>query len=116
MGSLFRFVLIANISSGIVVCLAGYIFTMLKTSELSDFSFYVAIVLWGVAGLAWDGGRISRTYDVDVVSQKMRAMVKEHNLEAEKHKHYRQNYSFGFSLFVAGVFPLLLSAVLTWLN
>ncbi|MCG9627705.1 hypothetical protein L1D34_22985 [Vibrio mediterranei] len=116
MGSLFRFVLIANISSGIVVCLAGYIFPMLNTSELSDFTFYIAIVLWGVAGLAWDGGRISRTYDVDVVSQKMKAMVKEYNLEAEKHKHYRQNYSFGFSLFVAGVFPLLLSAVLTWLN
>ncbi len=106
MGSLFRFVFIANISSGIVVCIAGYIFPMLKTSELSDFSFYVAIVLWGVAGLAWDGGRISRTYDVDVVSQKIRAMVRDHNLEAEKHKHYRQNYSFWFFLYLLQAFSL----------
>ncbi|MBY6196655.1 hypothetical protein [Vibrio hangzhouensis] len=114
MRGLLGFVVISNLLAGLTVFVLGQFIPFFSTVYLSDFCFFIAMVLWGIAALSWDGGRGSRTYDVDIVTHKTKTMVKGHSFETDKRQQYRQNYTFAFSLFLAGLIPLMLSALSYW--
>ncbi len=113
MFNLIRLVVIANIVAALTVFGLGLFIPFFKVTNLMDGAFFNAASIWCVTALVWDGGKISRTYDVDLVTQKVKGMVASHDLQGEKHQHYRQNYSFGLSLFIAGGIPMLMAIALS---
>lgn len=113
MFNLIRLVVVANIVAALTVFGLGLFIPFFKVTNLMDGAFFNAASIWCVTALVWDGGKISRNYDVDIPTQKVKSMVTGHDLQGEKHQHYRQNYSFGLSLFIAGLIPMLLAIVLS---
>jgi hypothetical protein len=114
--NLIRLIVVANIVAALAVFGLGLFIPFFKVTNLMDGAFFNAASIWCVTALVWDGGKVSRTYDVDIVTHKMKSMVTGHDLQGEKHQHYRQNYSFGLSLFIAGGMPMLMAIALSMIT
>ena len=116
MGRLIKTVVLVNVLSAVIIFILSNTIDYFATTRLSDFLFFTCIFIWGIAALTWEGGRASRNYDVDPVTSKMKSMVSSHDLQAEKHKHYRQNFQFGLVMFIAGLPSFALCVVLQFIS
>ncbi|SJL84514.1 hypothetical protein [Vibrio palustris] len=99
----------------IVFILSRYI-KVFKATSLSDFLFFVMIVIWALAKLLWEGGvnsEISR-YD-DPVTDKVYGMVKGFDFGEDEQNRNQQNYKTGLVLFVAGCPAFLALLVIQFL-
>ncbi|GMQ46448.1 hypothetical protein [Vibrio sp. 10N] len=111
--NLIRLVIVANVVAALIIFGLGLFVPFFKVTNLMDGAFFNAASIWFVTALIWDGGKISRNYDADIPAHSVKSMVTEHDLQGEKHQHYRQNYSFGLSLFIAGAIPMLTAILLS---
>ncbi|MGR5150186.1 hypothetical protein ACQKP8_27020 [Photobacterium alginatilyticum] len=116
MGKLIKTVVLVNMLSAVIIFILSNTIDYFATTRLSDFLFFTCIFIWGIAALTWEGGKVSRNYDVDYVTNKMKSMVSGHDLQAEKHKQYRQNFQFGLVMFIAGLPTFILCVVLQFIN
>ncbi|MGF1845440.1 hypothetical protein L4C39_20065 [Vibrio clamense] len=115
MVSILKIVFVVNfISISGIMLLLSFV-DYFSNSRISDLLFYSGVLIWIVASLTWDGGKVSRNYDVDYVTSKMKSMVKGHDLQSEKWLNYRANYKFGLVMFIAGIPSFIGSFVLTYL-
>lgn len=82
-----------------------------SVADVSNFLFYVTIVLWIVAKLTWEGGANSRNWSVGKAEQVARSMVKDHDFDQDLRDAKSHNFSFGFTLFISGI-PSIIGCVL----
>jgi hypothetical protein len=75
--------------------------------DVSNFLFYVTIVLWIVAKLTWEGSANSRNWSVGKAEQTARSMVKGHDFDQDLRDAKSHNFSFGFTLFISGIPPII---------
>ncbi|MCZ4293287.1 hypothetical protein [Vibrio sinaloensis] len=97
-------VAVINVIAAIVVWLLSYFVDFFVVTRLSDFLLMVVIVIWGLAGLTWEGGIDSKTARHN--NPKLNSvykMVKGFDVEKDERKRYRQNYQDGLLLFIAGI-------------
>lgn len=97
-------VAVINVIAAIVVWLLSYFVDFFVVTRLSDFLLMVVIVIWGLAGLTWEGGIDSKTARHN--NPKLNSvykMVKGFDVEKDERKCYRQNYQDGLLLFIAGI-------------
>ena len=71
MKKILKVVLTVNLVAAIVVWGLSQYISAFSATCLSDFLFYVLIVIWGVAGLTWEGAKESRNRDIDPAAMKM---------------------------------------------
>lgn len=116
MEKIIKTVFLVNFLSAVVIYIVTNIIDYFVTTRISDFLFFNCILIWGIAALTWEGGRASRNYDVDYVTNKMKSMVFGHDLQKEKHKHYRQNYQFGLLMFISGLPSFIICIVLHFVD
>lgn len=114
MRRLLKFVVIANIVAASSVWLLSCFFDFFSINHPTDYLFYICIILWGIAGLAWDGGKASRKYDLDRAGRRAQSMVSGYDTKSDKHKQYRDNYHFGLMMFIAGL-PSLAGCLIVFL-
>jgi hypothetical protein len=111
MKKLLNMVLITNILAAFVVLLLSKYIAFFASTSLSDFLFFVVIVIWGIAGLTWEGSNDSRNWELDPAAKKAKEMVAGHDFETDFENQKRQNYQFGLIMFVAGL-PAFLGCIL----
>ncbi|MCG7587655.1 hypothetical protein [Photobacterium sp. OFAV2-7] len=111
---LIKFVVVANIIAALSVWLLSQFIELFSINHPTDYFFYICIVLWGVAGLAWDGGKASKNYDLGRAENKTQSMVSGYDAKADKLKQYRQNYHFGLKMFISGL-PSLAGCLVVYL-
>lgn len=75
--------------------------------DISNFLFFVSIVLWIVAKLSWEGGTQSRNWSVGKAEQTARSMVKDHDFDKDLQDSRSESFGFGFTLFIAGIPPII---------
>lgn len=107
MKQLVKRVCIVNILAGFVVLVLSQYISAFATTSLSDYLFYTCIIIWGIAGLTWEGSRASTDWEVEQATRKTRQMVSGHDFTSDFQQQKRQNYQFGMMMFVAGIPPLL---------
>ena len=115
MKKLLKVVLTVNLITAVIVWGLSQYVPAFSATSLSDFLFYIVIVIWGVAGLTWEGAKESRNWGIDPAAKKTRSMVSEHDFSSDHHNQQRDNYKFGFMMFIAGLPALLGCIVLQWL-
>ncbi|GAB3521185.1 hypothetical protein [Photobacterium alginatilyticum] len=108
---LIKFMLVANIIAILSVWLLSQLIVQFSINHPTDYLFYICIVLWGIAGLTWDGGKKSKNYDLDRAERKIQSMVSGYDVKADKHQQYRENYHFGLKMFISGL-PSLLGCII----
>ncbi|NAW87534.1 hypothetical protein [Photobacterium halotolerans] len=69
-----------------------------------------------LAGMVWNGGKESQSFDDDRAAIKAVAMLSEHEIEADRQREIKANYHFGFIFFLSGLFPLLACILLSVFN
>ncbi|MEH6533563.1 MAG: hypothetical protein V7735_19760 [Photobacterium frigidiphilum] len=111
MKKLLNMVLMTNILAALVVLLLSKYIAFFASTSLSDFLFFVVIVIWGIAGLTWEGSNDSRNWELDPAAKKAKEMVAGHDFGADFENQKRQNYQFGLIMFVAGL-PAFLGCLL----
>lgn len=111
MKKLLNVVLITNVLAALVVLLLSKYIAFFASTSLSDFLFFIVIVIWGIAGLTWEGSNDSRNWELDPAAKKAKEMVAGHDFEADSENQKRQNYQFGLIMFIAGV-PAFLGCIL----
>lgn len=114
MRNLINFVVITNLVAALAVWLLSYFFEFFSAIHPTDYLFYICIILWGIAGLAWEGGRSSKHYDTDRAARRTQSMVSGHDFKSDKREQYRENYHFGLKMFIAGL-PSLIGCIVVYL-
>jgi len=104
-------VLITNVLAALVVLLLSKYIAFFASTSLSDFLFFIVIVIWGIAGLTWEGSNDSRNWELDPAAKKAKEMVAGHDFGTDSENQKRQNYQFGLIMFIAGL-PALLGCIL----
>ncbi|WP_434355602.1 hypothetical protein NF212_11155 [Parasalinivibrio latis] len=100
---LISFVSVINLLAALLVFVLSQLISFFRITHFSDFLFYMVIVIWGIAGLTWIGGAENKNWDKDDAAYKTRTMVSGHDFDTEKHTIQKQNYKFGFIMFIAGL-------------
>ncbi|WP_205576882.1 hypothetical protein [Photobacterium salinisoli] len=78
-----------------------------------DVLFYMFALQWAMAGIVWNGGKESQSFDDDRAVIKAVSMVSDHEIEADRQREIQANYHFGFTFFLSGLFPLFACILLS---
>lgn len=110
------FALLANLLAFVVVVLLQWL-GLLTINYYAEYLFYMALLLWSVAGLTSVGGFESRYYDSDgsiyaQKLQKIKQMVGKHDFAADKRQQQVDNSSLCLRLFIAGLPSMLICFLL----
>ena len=114
MKRLIKQIAIVNLIAAIVVMILSQYVPAFETTGLSDFLFYIVIVVWAIAGLTWDGGRESRTWADDPAAKQSSSMVSGHDFKGDQQAQIHDNYQFGLMMFIAGLPALVGCIILRW--
>ncbi|MZI93184.1 hypothetical protein F9817_08240 [Vibrio sp. CAIM 722] len=116
MKGLIKIVFIVNLVAALIVFILSRYVQFFKATSLSDFLFFVLIVIWALAKLLWEGGvesKVSR-YD-DPVTDKVYGMVEGLDFVEDEQNRNQQNYQTGLVLFIAGLPAFLALLVMQFL-
>lgn len=113
---LLKTVSLINLAAAALVFVLSQYVAFFNTTHVSDFLFFIVIVIWILAKLMWEGGVHSKTTRLDNArTDKVYSMVKGHDFDKEQQQQYRQNYQTGFVLFIAGLPAFVACLVLQYL-
>jgi len=108
-------VILINLAAALIVFILSNYVEAFHSIGLSDFLFFIVIVIWGLAKLLWDGGHASKVSRVDnYKTDDVYNMVKGHDFDGEQQEHARQNYQTGLVLFIAGLPAFITCLIMTF--
>ncbi|MEJ2765896.1 hypothetical protein VV869_18240 [Photobacterium sp. MCCC 1A19761] len=116
MKALLGFVGVANVLAGVVVWFCHRLWGWPTINYPSDYLFFNALILWGLAGLLWDGGRQGRFYDRDRGARKAQSLVTDFDHAQSNLDEFRANFHTGLKLFIAGLVAMVGSFMLNQLS
>lgn len=109
---LLQIVALINIIAAAVVFGLSHYIPQFQSTHLSDFLFFVLVVIWALAKFTWEGGMYSRHSEFDdEFTDKVHSMVARQHLETDLNK----SYQLGFIFFIAGLPSLFINlAMMIW--
>jgi len=104
-------VLINMLAAAMVFGLSHYM-PQFQSTHLSDFLFFILVIIWTIAKFTWEGGMYSRHSEFnDEFTDKVHSMVEQQHLATDSNK----NYQLGFIFFIAGLPSLFINlAMMIW--
>ncbi|WP_045462627.1 hypothetical protein [Vibrio hyugaensis] len=109
---LLQIVVLINAVAAVIVFGLSHFVPQFQSTQLSDFLFFVLVVIWVLAKMTWEGGMYSRHSLLDdEFTDKVHSMVDRQHLETDTSK----NYQLGFIFFIAGLPSLFVNvAMMIW--
>ncbi|KKC99415.1 hypothetical protein [Photobacterium halotolerans] len=107
-----KYVLLSNLLAAGAVWV-GHKYVEQPFSISGDVLFYMFALQWLLAGMVWNGGKESQSFDDDRPEIKAVSMLSDHEIEADRQNEMKANYRFGFIFFLSGLFPLFACVLLS---